>query len=66
MIPPNEEYCDRICVAMLPRVAASTYPEPAAVEDAGAPINILTSLLGDVVLAQLSLQKICVRRLKDY
>lgn len=40
---------------MLPKVAASTYPEPAAVEDAGAPIYTLTFLLIATVFAQLSL-----------
>ncbi len=54
MMPPNEEYLLRVSLAMLASVAASTYLEPAAELAAGAPMKILTSLLREVFLAQLS------------
>jgi len=54
MTPPNDEYLALVCLAMFPKVAASTYPEVAAEEDAGPPIKILTFLFGEVFLAQLS------------
>lgn len=40
---------------MVASVEALTYPDPAALEDAGAPMNTFTFGLGDTVLAQLSL-----------
>lgn len=55
MMPPKDEYWLRVETAMLPRVLASTYPLPAALDDAGAPMYTFTFLFGDVFLAQLSL-----------
>jgi hypothetical protein len=41
-------------MAILPSVFTSTYPEPAAVGEAGAPMKTLTLGLTDIFLAQLS------------
>lgn len=57
VIPPKDENWDWVCWTIDPSVAASTYPDPAAVEEAGAPMYILTLGLMDTVFAQLSLTR---------
>lgn len=59
--PPNVEYFDMASRAAAPSASAETYPWPAALGAAGAPINILGVLKGKVVRAQVSQ----VAKLKD-
>ena len=54
MIPPKDEYWLRVWEMMFASVPESTYPEPEAVGEAGAPMYTFTFLLGETVLAQLS------------
>lgn len=56
MIPPKLGNESLVIAAMLAITLGAWYPPPAAVDEAGPPMNILTLGFGEIVLAQLSLR----------